>query len=184
MAFRRGRSWVRVVVFGALLAGLLGMTGCKRLDLRKLEGLVRTEVETKTGTTVTSVTCPEKRDIKQGDEFQCTMVAGGMTFTVNVKQIDDEGNVEWSVRGITDPAAVAGFLQTQAAEKLEAAVVVDCGTTAILMGKGATFTCKIRPEAGGDELPMVVTITDDEGSMHWEIKQPGEESAPAAAPTP
>jgi hypothetical protein len=187
-----GRSWGRVVVVVAvLLAALLVPTGCKRLDLRKLEDLVRSEMKVKTGVEVTSVTCPEKRDLKAGDEFQCDLVmAGNRMFTVNVKQSDDDGNVEWNVPRVVAPTVISNAIAAQAKEKMgpEAeGVTVDCGSLYILGDKGSTFPCTVHPPSGG-ELAITVTMTDDEGSFSWKSAEPEAAAAPppaeGAAPPP
>ena len=179
MELRGGRSRGRIVVVGlALSAVLLVPTGCKRLDLRKLEELVSSSIEVKTGVDVTSVTCPEKRDLKVDDEFQCTLVMeGDRTFRVNIKQTDDDGNVSWSVPQILDPAILAETLAAKVRERTEGEFEVDCGTRSILADKGATFTCVVRP-AEGPELSFTATVTDDDVSLSWDVQV-----APEAAPS-
>lgn len=178
-ACRRGRS----VVAGLLLLAVLLPSGCKRLNLRKLEELVSSSIQEKTGVAVTSVTCPEERDLKADDEFECTLVVeGNRTFRVNVKQTDDDGNVSWSVPQILDPTVLAETLAAKVRERAEGGEVeVDCGTRSILADKGATFTCAVRP-AEGPELSFTATVTDDDVSLSWDVQAAGE-AAPEAAPS-
>jgi hypothetical protein len=43
------------------------------------------------------VHCPDERDARKGDTFECTITADGEERTVRVEQTSDEGNVRWEL---------------------------------------------------------------------------------------
>ena len=68
------------------------------LDTDELEREIAPEVERKTGTEDVKVDCPDDVDEKKGEDFQCDLsAAGGVKAKVDVKQVDDDGNVAWEV---------------------------------------------------------------------------------------
>jgi len=89
----------------ALLAVAAGAC-TKTLDTDGLESQLQADIEQQTSTTITSVTCPEDVKVEAGLSFDCTAEEeGGTTFTIEVTQRDDQGNVDWSVTEASEPAA-------------------------------------------------------------------------------
>ncbi len=80
-------------------------TGCsKTLDIAGLETELASQIDAQLGTTGTSVSCPDD-DVKAeaGATFECTATfSTGDTVTVEVKQTDAEGHVNWT---LVEPAA-------------------------------------------------------------------------------
>lgn len=69
------------------------------LDTPKLEAEVERGLEEQTGVVVQSVDCPEDVPIQVGAMFTCTATADdGSTATIDVRQTDDQGNVQWELR--------------------------------------------------------------------------------------
>jgi hypothetical protein len=83
----------------ALLA--LAVAACQltlTLDNERLEQVIKDGVAQQTGVTLTDVSCPDDRPLKQGDEFTCSATAAdGAAVVISVTQTDDKGNVNWQV---------------------------------------------------------------------------------------
>jgi Flp pilus assembly protein TadG len=92
---------------GVALVGVALMTaGCTRtLDKSGLETQLATALSS-SGPAL-SVDCPDGVKAQAGATFQCTAKdPSGATFSVNVTQTDDKGNVTWTVTGAsTSPTA-------------------------------------------------------------------------------
>lgn len=87
-----------------LAAGTFLVSGCEfsvgsgGLDMDKLKDEISEGIESQTGESVSSIDCPESRDVEEGDTFTCDVeLGGGESVTVEVEQTDDEGNVVWTV---------------------------------------------------------------------------------------
>ncbi len=96
-----GRSVVRRVV--AVLFLVVLATGCaKRLDTVGLQADLKNGIEIQQQVAHVTVTCPPDVPVGQGRSFACTAVAdSGSTFTIEIKQIDDNGNVTWEITDVT-----------------------------------------------------------------------------------
>jgi hypothetical protein len=96
----RAISRVSAGVAVVLLAGCSASVGTsKTLDTSKLEDEIQSGIESKVqGVDVTSVSCPDDVEIKQGGKFTCTATAStGASRTVDVTMTDDQGNVHWEL---------------------------------------------------------------------------------------
>jgi Domain of unknown function (DUF4333) len=82
----------RTVVATCLLAGALACT--KTLDSNGLEEQIRARIEERGGPDVSSVACPTDIKVETGGTFTCTASGDGTTWTIEVTQTDDKGNVE------------------------------------------------------------------------------------------
>ena len=92
-----------VLATAVLVVVSAGCTSVSMLDTEKLEGELRTQIEAQTTTVIESADCPDDVEIEQGGTFECTAVdTSGATYTIEVIQTDDQGNVEWEV---TDASA-------------------------------------------------------------------------------
>lgn len=81
----------------ALLA-IVAAACSKTLDTEGLEGELKGQIESQTDSTITSVDCPADVEVETGATFECTAEEeSGATFTIQVTQSDDQGNVEWEV---------------------------------------------------------------------------------------
>ena len=73
------------------------------LDTDELEGELMTQIESQIDSTKVTVDCPADVVLEEGGTFECSGEdASGATFTVQVSQSDDQGNVTWEV---TDASA-------------------------------------------------------------------------------
>lgn len=95
----RSRS-TRVAVVAMLAVAAAACT--KTLDTDGLETQLQTDIERQTDSTITAVDCPEDVDVAAGETFECTAEEeSGATFTIEVTQRDDQGNVDWAVTDAT-----------------------------------------------------------------------------------
>lgn len=85
------------VIFTVSLVGLL--TACSAtLNTQKLEDEIKKGIEEQTDTNVSSISCPQKVELEEGDTFECDVEASdGSKASVTVTQQDDEGNVTWKL---------------------------------------------------------------------------------------
>ncbi len=98
----RSRS-ARLAAFAVLAIAAAACT--KTLDTDGLEDELRSQVEEQLDTTITSVDCPADIQAEAGATFECeAQEESGVTFTLQVTQSDDEGNVAWA---LTDAANAA-----------------------------------------------------------------------------
>lgn len=154
------------VVLGTALAA----AGCTQtLDMEKARVAIDTGIEEQLGLKVSGVTCPETRETKANDTFDCTAaIEGGGEVAVTVSQKDDAGNIEWKAnpKNLIDLAA----LENQVKEGLKAQIGVDaavtCGGDKFRVSlAGKTFECTAR--AGDSQAPIIVTMKDDAGNVDW-----------------
>ncbi|MBI5491148.1 MAG: DUF4333 domain-containing protein [Deltaproteobacteria bacterium] len=165
---RAGRIILALVPFA--VAGL----ACKRADPEKLERGIRSKLEEKWPGAIEAVDCPDKLELKKGNNFSCTVaLKGGGTMSIDVTQNDDEGNVTW--KPVSSTVLVTEVVESSLQEKLSeqrggVAITVECGDAVFLGGSvGATFECTVN---GPDHPPLAVTVKqeDAEGSFSWKFK--------------
>ncbi len=166
------RAETLVLCLGAALA----LTGCtRRLDLDKLKTELKAGLTSQLGVTIKDVTCPEDREIKVADTFECKASSqGGASITLKVTQNDDQGNVKWEVaasEGLMDlkklEAVIAGGLQEQAGVQAK----VDCGGTYREAEPGKAFDCAAT-DPTGSATTVTVTVKDRAGNVDWKLNAP------------
>jgi major membrane immunogen (membrane-anchored lipoprotein) len=164
------------------VAAILALSGCKKLDLRKLESAVKTEAEAQTGIKVASVKCPESREIKKGDTFECTLTAeDGSAVAVNVEQTDGDGNVRWVVADTLDLRKLETVVAADFAEKTGVAPASVTCPMLRPIAEGDTFECKATADDGSYAV-LTILQTDDQGNFHWSVKETSEAELPAGEP--
>ena len=95
--------FARLAAFAVLAIATVACT--KTLDSDGLERELKTDLEGELAATITSVDCPSDIEVKTGDTFTCTaQEESGTSFTLEVTQSDDKGNVAWD---LVDAAAEA-----------------------------------------------------------------------------
>ncbi len=157
------------IVLTGVLALLLA--ACTRvLNTEEAEKEIRRGLQDKTGVSFTSVDCPRKRKIREGDTFECRAEASdGGTLEVAVEQTDSRGGVEWHVeRGLVEASEVEDQVARGIREQQGMEATVDCGASAIVARKGDSFDCAVRAPTG-DLGAVTVTVEDDEGNFTWRL---------------
>jgi hypothetical protein len=129
-----------------LVVAVLSAAGCKKqIDNAKAESSIKSGLETK-GLKVEMVSCPTAKAAKKGDNFECTGKAGGKDFTVAVEQLDDDGNVNWKLKGyiVNSKDIVA-----QSGKLLPAGSTLICADRPVTVERGATtLDCELKNPDG------------------------------------
>ncbi len=125
-----------------LVFATLSAAGCKKqIDNAKAEASIKSGLEAK-GVKPESVSCPAAKTAKKGDSFECTGKLGGKDFTVAVEQLDDDGNVKWTLKGYIlnskDVVAKAGAF-------LPAGSTLTCADRPMTIERGpSTLDCETK----------------------------------------
>jgi hypothetical protein len=153
-----------------LAVGLSLLTACTpKLDIDKLEGLVKQEFAEKTGIAVKTVTCPEDIKIEADQSFDCNIEAEeGKQLKAKVTQKDDKGNVNWDANeGLLSLTAIEQSIQ-DGFQKQQAEVTADCGGKFKIAFQGDTFNCKVK-DAQDQTGTVEVTVSDNQGNINWKL---------------
>ena len=155
-----------------LAASLALVAGCTRtINMGAVREAVKDGLAKQLGVNVASVSCPDSREAKAGDVFECTATTGGGgKFTISVRQGDDKGNVNWEVaksEGILDLRKLETAIQSGLKQQTGLDATVDCGGRYRDTEVGQSFDCKAR--AGNETGTVAVTMTDREGNVNWKL---------------
>jgi hypothetical protein len=170
---------MKQTVAGLALAAVTGLAGCGpgHLDMEKVKSTARDAIVKQIGANVKAIKCPEQRELKAGDTFECQVDIDHGTTPVLVTQKDAEGNIQ-----ITTPKKI---LAVGDMEKLMAAYLkqngnldanIDCGPKFRPSVPKETFDCTAKFE-GTTVGIFNVAVKDDQGNFSYELKVP---DAPAA----
>lgn len=162
----------RAVACGAAIAVAAALAACNRnLDIPKSEAAITSGISQKLNLPLASVKCPESREKKAGDVFDCKAIAAtGGELLVKVTQTNGKGDLSWELpRGqmILVSAVVEKYVKNGlAAKSIDA--TVDCGGKSRLPVAGKTFECAAKTIS--DTRQVVVTMDDDKGKVSWALK--------------
>lgn len=156
----------------ATLAERIGGLFSQTLNLDGVKTAVEEGLESQLGVPIASVTCPESREAKAGDSFECT-AAGEHEGQVIVKvtQTDDQGNINWEVAkstGYLDLTALIQQITSGIEEQAGVDVTVTCDGKYREARPGASFECTAT-DPDGKAHAVAVTMTDAEGNVDWKI---------------
>jgi hypothetical protein len=141
----------------------LGACGSDTLDDEKGEKLISAEIEKVTGVSGVKVTCPDDREAKKGDVFNCEAVgADGTKQAVEVRQKDDEGNVHFESPVLHTGEAETAMLPVVAGTKK--GVKVDCPDLVIPV-KDKTMKCEASA-TDGSHADVTVRFTGQGGRFN------------------
>ncbi len=167
-------SFIRRASLVIGLAALLAPAGCTRsLNMESTSKAISEGLTSQLTMAIASVKCPDSREIKAGDTFECIATPGaGGRLTVRVTQKDADGNIAWEVaktEGLLDLSKVEASVRQGLAEQASLDALVTCGERWRATKAGDTFEC--RATGGeGQEVTVVVHVTDDTGNVSWETK--------------
>ncbi|MFE4106734.1 DUF4333 domain-containing protein [Almyronema epifaneia] len=176
------RSGRLLSIFGLLIVG------CSlRIDTAQLENDIKAGIEQQGyRIKLRSVICPSGIDQQTGVVFKCVAeLVSDETFDIEVRQLDDSGNLDWTVpssKVILNVATLETDIQTALAQEVGQRPAIDCGPLYRLNLPGESFECNVvgDPVASGDRIPAAIANVDTEGNLTWqEIRYP----MPAANPT-
>jgi hypothetical protein len=165
----------------ALVVSAVAVVGCtKNLEMDGVKTAIRDLVTKQIGATVKSVTCPEKREMKAGDTFDCQVAIDHGTTNVQVTQTDANGSISMKTTDIVlkiaelEKQVGASFKQNSGVD-----VAVDCGPRFRAVKPRDTFDCKATAP---DTPPLNVKISvDEKGDVSFKSDPP---PAAVAAATP
>ena len=163
-------SRVFVVITG------LALSACtSKLSIDGVKKAISEGINTQLALPIASVTCPESREIKANDTFECTATpAMGGKLTVKVTQKDDKGNIAWEVaksEGLLDLVALETVIKNGLKEQSETEATVSCGGKFRAAEAGKTFECTATDPEGAKHQ-VAVTIKDAAGNVSYEVVQP------------
>lgn len=91
----------RTVRLFAVAALVVAAGACsKTLDSEGLETTLKEQLTRETASTITAVDCPDEIKVETGGTFECTVTEeSGTTFTLSLTQTDDNGAVNYEIKG-------------------------------------------------------------------------------------
>jgi hypothetical protein len=164
---------MRLMGFALAALSLTPLAGADELDMDAVVKSIREGLAEQLAVSVQKVDCPEARQTKAGDVFDCAArVEDVGRLTVAVTQKDDDGNVAWKVTktaGLLDLAHLEGEIREGLAAHSEGAEVkVACGGHYRGIQVGKTFECHAE-DSTGEKVRIKVLIEDAEGNVHWSV---------------
>jgi hypothetical protein len=164
---------VRLIGFVVAALSLTPLAGADELDMDAVVKSIREGLAEQLAVSVQKVDCPEAREMKAGDVFDCTAgVEDVGRLTVAVTQKDVQGNVDWKVTktvGLLDLAHLEGQIREGLAAHSEGAEVkVSCGSHYRGIQVGKTFECRAE-DSTGEKVRIKVLIEDADGNVHWSV---------------
>lgn len=154
---------------------VLGLAACtSSLDMAAIKTAITDGLKTQLGLEVASVTCPDSRQIKAADTFECiaTPKLGGR-LTMKVTQKDDEGNIGWElgkIEGLIDLAILEGVIKDGVKEQDGLDVTVSCGGKFRATEPGKSFECTAS-DAEQNKWQVEVLMKDPEGNVSYKVLQ-------------
>ena len=166
----------------AVLVSVLALAGCgpHELDMQKVKDLISNMIKTQVGATVKAVTCPDKREIKAGDSFECQAEIEYGKVPVTVTQKDAAGSINAELKYVILPAAdVEKGIAANIKQNSGIDAKVDCGPRYRPSTPNDTFDCTAK--AGAESLTVKVTVKDAKGNITW-ATVPAAGAPPASEP--
>jgi hypothetical protein len=119
------------------------------LDSDLIAQTIQQDVIKQGGVSLKTVTCPKGIQPGIGKTFECIgEINSGYTFTIAVKQQDDQGSVIWDVpntKGLLNMAKFESLIQAAVSSEIGSRSVIQCGDTLYRAVKaGQTFDCKVE----------------------------------------
>lgn len=160
-----------MVAAALVLAGCSVSIGGNDLDTGEVEELIIDGYQTD-GNVVVEVACPGNVEPEADSTFTCEVTGpGGDTADIEVRQVDDEGNVRWALVPVgLNPAALEAQVAREFREQEGATVDVDC-PTGVAAEEGNVFSCRATAP-NGDTVQIEVTQQDDSGNVRWRAVTP------------
>lgn len=154
---------------------VLGLAACSSsLDMAAIKTAITDGLKTQLGLEVASVSCPDSREIKAADTFECiaTPKMGGR-LTMKVTQKDDEGNIGWElgkIEGLIDLGLLEGVIKDGVKEQDGLDVTVSCGGKFRATEPGKSFECTAS-DAEENKWQVEVLMKDPEGNVSYKVLQ-------------
>ncbi|MEB3314450.1 MAG: DUF4333 domain-containing protein [Cyanobacteriota bacterium] len=181
------------LILGLALLTSLTLTACgSGLDARQVEGLIQADLERQgRRLSLKEVQCPTDLPRQAGATFRCVgQLDPEGSFTINVTQGDEPGQVTWDVPNsstLINLAKVETSIQQGLGKALGKAAVIDCGSATYRINQpGDRFQCQIVGGLtdGPDQLEAVLVTIDPKGNLDWREIRPDRSATLVANPTP
>jgi hypothetical protein len=135
--------------------------------MTKAQETTKALIERATGASVQSVSCPSSVALRRGGSFTCVATgADGTTASVLVTETDDRGDVALGPPGLLETGQAEMLMASGLTATLKTRTTVKCPDL-VTAQKGTTLTC--RATSGQVTRSVVVTVTDDKGSIDYRV---------------
>jgi Domain of unknown function (DUF4333) len=159
----------------------LGLAACgNRLDTTEVESAIQADIERQgRRLSLKAVLCPGEVARQAEAYFRCVgEVDGGGTFTINVIQQDDQGNVTWEVpnsKALLNLPKVEDSIQQGLSQTYSQRALVDCGSATYRVNQpGDRFECQVVGGMTTDTstITAVLVSIDPDGDLNWREQTP------------
>lgn len=136
----------------------IGLGACSKVvDTSPLERSIKEKIEG-IDIVVTSVDCPDRRDAKSGDTFQCTATTdGGVAITVQVTQKDDNGSLGFDVgRQVFSTEKVDPEIRRMLEVQGNATIDVTCPKGVVTDDGKGTVACTATADGYGYDITVPI----------------------------
>ncbi|MCM2256267.1 MAG: DUF4333 domain-containing protein [Vicinamibacteria bacterium] len=163
---------IRTIGGVACMVTLVACSG--GLDMDKVKALISELITKQVGASVKSVTCPEQRETKAGDSFECTAEIDHGKVPVTVTQKDGDGTVSAELKqAILKVGELEKLIAGNIKESTGDDATVSCGPKFRPSTPNETFDCTAKtPDA---DVKIKVTVKDDQGNVRFEAVSDEEE---------
>ncbi|MGZ4682413.1 MAG: DUF4333 domain-containing protein [Acidimicrobiales bacterium] len=155
-----------VVCAVAALAGAgVACSGPRVVDRTKLEqGII--DQSSSGAVTITSVSCPEGRRVREGDTFTCqATLSTGQPVTVEVTQTNGDGGVTFTqVEAVITGEQFAASENGVISAEYGVTVMLECPAL-IVVEDGDTFTCQGTDDRGHTRTVTFTAVHPHEGEF-------------------
>jgi hypothetical protein len=145
-----------------------GCGGGSDLDLATVqrEILVRTEATYGTDGEVGEVTCPERIEQAQGNDFVCTIEIDDEDLAIRAQQIDDDETVRLSkLQSVIPTSDAVEYVTSFGARHGRPVTEVSCGRQSLVIrAPGERIVCRVE-FADGTEGVARLQVADTEGKI-------------------
>jgi hypothetical protein len=179
------------LALGLALLTSLALTACgSGPNARQVEQLIQTDIERQgRRLSLKEVRCPRDLPRQPGATFRCVgELDPEGSFTINVTQGDDRGQLTWDVPNsstLINLAKVEASIQQGLGKALGKAAVIDCGSATYRLNQpGDRFQCQIVGGLtdGPDRLEAVLVTIDPKGNLDWREIRPDRPATVVANP--
>lgn len=156
---------------------VLGLVACgNRLDTAAVESTLKADIERQgRRLSLKAVRCPSDVTRQAEAYFRCVgELDPEGTFTINVIQQDDQGNVTWEVpnsKALLNLPKVEDSIQQGLSQAHGRRAPIDCGSATYRVNQpGDRFECQVVGgiATDGSTITTVVVSIDPEGNLSWQ----------------
>ncbi|MGG6241368.1 DUF4333 domain-containing protein [Nodosilinea sp. AN01ver1] len=177
-------------LLGLLGLGVMGLSACgNRLDTADIEANIQADIERQgRRLSLSGVRCPSDVSRQAGAYFRCVgELEPEGTFTINVTQQDNQGNVTWEVpnsKVLLNLPTVEDTIQQGLSQAFGQRALIDCGTATYRINQpGDRFQCQVVGglETKSNTIDSVLVRIGPDGNLSWqELQSTATASAPVA----